>query len=133
LGLTGTTYQAINGAFLVVTFFCCRLVWGTYGSVNVFNDVLRAITTGYNESQLVDHKMARESDFPGSDDPSHQTTLYTTERHLPCWLGAVHLASNVVLGLLNFYLFLKMIQTIRKRFDRPLGTTRTPRTKDKVN
>lgn len=43
-------------------------------------------------------------------------------RYLPLWLGSAYLASNLVLNVLNYYWFSKMIQTIRKRFDPPWGT-----------
>ena len=41
---------------------------------------------------------------------------------LPVWVGAVYLASNVVLTALNVFWFGKMIQTVRARFEPPWGT-----------
>lgn len=47
---------------------------------------------------------------------------YAGARELPVWLALAYLASNIVLNVLNFYWFYKMIETLRKRFDPPLGT-----------
>lgn len=41
---------------------------------------------------------------------------------MPIWLAGCYLASNLTLNGLNWYWFGKMIETIRKRFDPPLGT-----------
>lgn len=121
LDLTGSNIQAINGAFLVSTFFCCRLIWGTYSSVAVFNDIYRGMQAGFTKPTVVEKltAFAREGDI---NDPLGQTTAFMGVRYLPVWLGAAYLASNLVLNALNFYWFSKMIQTIRKRFDPPWGT-----------
>ena len=42
--MTGSTIQFLNGIVLLLTFFSCRLVWGTYNSIVVFADVWRAYT-----------------------------------------------------------------------------------------
>lgn len=44
--MTGTTAQLINGIALITAFGCSRLVWGTYQSVRMFQDVWRAIQHG---------------------------------------------------------------------------------------
>lgn len=36
--------------------------------------------------------------------------------NIPTWLAITYLGSNVVLNSLNFYWFLKMIETVKKRF-----------------
>lgn len=121
LDLTGSSVQAINGAFLVATFFCCRLIWGTYSSIAVFLDVYRAISAGYTEPKIFEKltSYAREGDIT---DEQGQVTAFMGVRYLPLWLGSAYLASNLVLNMLNYYWFTKMIQTIRKRFDPPWGT-----------
>ena len=45
------------------------------------------------------------------------------------WLAFAYLASNLVLNGLNWFWFTKMIGTLRKRFDPPLGTRRAERPK----
>ena len=122
LDITGSIYQAINGALLTATFFGCRLVWGTYGSIAVFRDVYRATTTGYTTPQYFQDKMEHFPNFGDLNDPLGQTTAFMTVRYVPLWLGASYLVSNVALTVLNFFWFSKMIQTIRKRFDPPWGT-----------
>lgn len=45
-GRTGSTFQLINGIFLLLTFFCVRIVWGGYISYHFFHtlyDVRREI------------------------------------------------------------------------------------------
>lgn len=125
LNLTGSVYQAVNGAFLTATFFCCRIIWGNYSSYLVFHDVYRAITQGYTTPKYYMDKFA---EFPHHGDLSHpqgQTTAFMEVRYLPLWLGASYLASNITLNLLNFFWFSKMVQTIRTRFPPPFGTMGT--------
>lgn len=125
LNLTGSVYQAVNGAFLTSTFFGCRLVWGNYSSYLVFKDVYRAINEGYTTPKFF---MDRLQEFPHHgelDHPLGQTTAFMDARYLPLWLGASYLASNITLNLLNLFWFSKMIQTIRTRFPPPIGTKDT--------
>ena len=122
LGLTGSTFQAANGVLLTATFFGCRLVWGTHGSIAVGRDVYRAVTTGYTTPQYLGDKIAQSPSFGDMNDPIGQTTAFMKVRYLPLWLGASYLIVNLLLTLLNYYWFFQMIQAIRKRFDPPLGT-----------
>lgn len=45
LGMTGSNAQLINGITLIATFGGSRLVWGTYQSVKLYQDVWRALKT----------------------------------------------------------------------------------------
>ena len=47
---------------------------------------------------------------------------HTANKSFPLWLAALYAAANVTLNVLNVYWFGKMIETIRKRFDKPWGT-----------
>lgn len=87
--MTGSTPQFINGIVLISTFGASRLVWGTYQSVKMYQDVWLALST------------------PGEDLP------------VPSWLALAYLASTTLLSFLNLYWFARMIQTIRKRFEKP--------------
>lgn len=89
LGLTGSTPQLINGIILIGTFGASRLVWGTYQSVKMYQDVWLALNT------------------QGEGLP------------VPSWLALTYLASTTLLSFLNLYWFARMIQTIRKRFEKP--------------
>ncbi|KAI7213474.1 DUF887-domain-containing protein [Hortaea werneckii] len=122
LDLTGSIYQAVNGAFLTSTFFCCRIIWGLYNSYNVFFDMYTALQHGHGQrsSGILGEMQELESKVHVS--LFERGGLWYGEQYLPLWLAAVYLASNLVLNLLNLYWFSKMIQTIRKRFDPPLGT-----------
>ncbi|KAL8818822.1 MAG: hypothetical protein Q9191_007855, partial [Dirinaria sp. TL-2023a] len=104
LHMTGSRPQWYNGLVLLSSFFCCRLVWGSYQSIRVYTDVWSAL----------------HIDDPGvltrewvADDPTMQ---YAGDTTVPAWLSFVYLGSNIVLNTLNFYWFGKMIETIRKRF-----------------
>ncbi|KAL9535512.1 hypothetical protein SMMN14_00310 [Sphaerulina musiva] len=123
LGLTGSIYQAVNGGFLIVTFFACRLVWGAYGSWGVSQDIYRAIfSDSYITSDASSEKIAnslRQVSLMGAVIPD---TASPQDRRLPLWLGVSYLLSNLILTLLNMFWFSKMIETIRKRFDPPMGT-----------
>lgn len=43
LNLTGSTAQLVNGITLIATFGCSRLLWGTYQSVRMYQDVWLAL------------------------------------------------------------------------------------------
>lgn len=45
LGMTGSTAQLINGLVLVTTFGCSRVIWGTYQSVRMYQDIWEAFNT----------------------------------------------------------------------------------------
>lgn len=79
------------------------------------------MSEGYTEVRTFEKltAFAREGDL---SDPQGQTTAFMGVRYLPLWLGSAYLASNLVLNVLNYYWFGKMIQTIRTRFDPPWGT-----------
>lgn len=72
-----------------------------------------------------------------SDDPGVAGTgvedimAFAGARSLPEWLALSYLASNIVLNVLNYYWFGKMIETLRKRFEPPLGTKRVEKSEEK--
>ena len=127
LQLTGSIYQAINGAFLVGSFFGARLCWGIYSSVCVFRDVYWVIRDGHTgfaarvpSGQLA--TLSVQEMMAITQDPYGQTKAFNEEQYLPMWIPVVYLASNLVLNTLNIFWFEKMISTIRTRFDPPWGT-----------
>ncbi|KAJ4360617.1 uncharacterized protein N0V89_001183 [Didymosphaeria variabile] len=123
LKMTGSKVQLYNGIILLCTFFGCRLCWGTYQSVRVFYDVYRAITAG--EFVLQDPELGKLSNGTTVDPnaiPTSDIMRFAGERTVPLWLAACYLLSNLTLNGLNWFWFGKMIETIRKRFDPPLGT-----------
>lgn len=122
--MTGSKAQLYNGIVLLITFFSCRLVWGTYQSVRVYQDVWAALhhrptTAG------IDYNLINNSTAPGSAAaaagksavPVHDgVMLFAGDEFVPLWLAFTYLGSNIVLNTLNFYWFGKMIETVRKRF-----------------
>lgn len=130
LDLTGSVYQAVNGAFLTGTFFLCRICWGTYSSVRTFSDFYTAIAAGRSQRPL--GVMGEDKPLPGNQWQSgdvglyyrddEQATAFMGEAYLPLWLASSYFAANLVLNVLNIFWFTKMVQTIRKRFDPPWGT-----------
>lgn len=119
--------QAINGVFLVVTFFCCRIVWGLWSSYWVFSDAFHPITSGRTNfaaavpfGKVYTHTTSELLAL--SKAPEAQLAAFNREQYLPLWLPALYLASNFVLNSLNVFWFGKMIETIRTRFDPPFGT-----------
>jgi len=107
---------------LLVTFFSCRIVWGTYHSVRVFGDVYRAMTAG----PVVLHdpefgKLSANTTLANAGF-NHGVMRFADGQEVPFWLAAAYLLSNITLNGLNWFWFGKMISTLRKRFDPPFGT-----------
>jgi hypothetical protein len=130
LNMTGSKLQLYNGILLLATFFGCRLCWGSYQSVRVFSDVYNAIIAG--EFVLHDPELGKLSNGTTVDlgaIPISDIMQFAGDRTVPLWLAACYLLSNFTLNGLNWFWFGKMIETIRKRFDPPLGTKK-PEAKD---
>jgi hypothetical protein len=129
LNLTGSKIQWYNGILLLATFFSCRLAWGTYQSVHVYQDVWAA--------------MHLNTTLPGHVDVSNSTAPLFVPRNgelclgkescvaaqaevmrfagagtaaIPVWLAGLYLISNILLNTLNFFWFGRMIETVMKRF-----------------
>ncbi|ORY13057.1 TLC domain-domain-containing protein [Clohesyomyces aquaticus] len=132
LNMTGSNLQLYNGIMLLLTFFGCRLMWGSYHSARVFLDVYRALTTDHltlNDPGL--GKQNNVSAIPGSL-PDSEMMRFAGDRVVPIWLAGCYLASNITLNGLNWFWFGKMIETLRKRFDPPLGTRKAEKVKEEV-
>jgi hypothetical protein len=123
--MTGSRLQFFNGILLLLTFSSCRLGWGTYQSVQVFRDVYNAYHAGpvtfldpgvksFDNTTALDAGAADKIDM----------MRFAEGQTVPLWLAFAYLASNLVLNGLNWFWFGKMIETLRKRFDPPLGTRR---------
>lgn len=104
--MTGSRAQWYNGILLLLSFFSCRLLWGTYQSVRVYQDVWAGL-----------HHVNNGQGFDTELNP--EIMSFATGDKVPVWLAIVYLGSNVVLNTLNFYWFGKMIETVRGRFRDP--------------
>lgn len=126
LDMTGSRAQLYNGIVLLIMFFSCRLVWGTYQSVRVYQDVWAALHHTPAAAEI--HYDARNNVTAAALDaatcnsasPIHDEIMkFAGEEFIPLWLAFTYLGSNVVLNTLNFFWFGKMIETVRKRFQPP--------------
>ena len=128
--MTGSTVQLVNGIALLCTFFSCRLVWGTYQSFRVFADVYHIYTAGIVPQSDPELGKLSNDTLVGNAAFKNDLLRYSEGQSIPFWLIFAYLASNVILNGLNWFWFSKMIETIRKRFDPPLGTKKqTPEIK----
>ncbi|KAF1946068.1 DUF887-domain-containing protein [Clathrospora elynae] len=122
LNMTGSTIQLVNGIVLLVTFFSCRIVWGSYQTVRVFSDIYNAYTAGTVTLSDPAFGKLKNSTIVGNAAFKHDVLQFAEGQTIPLWLVAAYLTSNLVLSSLNWLWFGKMIATLRKRFDAPLGT-----------
>ena len=111
--MTGSRAQLYNGITLIVTFFGCRLVWGTYQTVLIYRDIWAAVQ---QPGAVVVSGNSTSSTTQPSHDPAFEVMRFAGSRTLPLWLTCTYLGSNTVLGCLNFYWFGKMIDAVKKRF-----------------
>ncbi|KAH0839042.1 hypothetical protein AYO21_04640 [Fonsecaea monophora] len=131
LNMTGSQLQWYNGMILLSVFFGCRLIWGTYQSLRVYQDVWHTMHLNTQSGPVLREIPASHSSiFVPRDgqlclgDKSciiaqsevMQFTGSQTES-VPVWLAGVYLTCNLVLNSLNFYWFGKMIEAVLKRFE----------------
>ena len=113
--MTGSRAQWYNGILLLGSFLCCRLLWGTYQSIRVYQDVWAGLHLD-TTARLAERAKGAVFEPLGEQD---EVMRYAADFALPKWLAATYLISNIVLNTLNFYWFGKMIETVRKRFRDP--------------
>lgn len=131
LNMTGSKLQWYNGMMLLAMFFSCRLLWGTYQSLRVYQDVWHTMHLNTTMPVFREvHDSPHSSIFAPRDGQlclgQESCVLAQSEvmkfagahtQAIPVWLAGVYLVSNLVLNSLNFYWFGKMIETVRKRFE----------------
>ena len=130
--MTGSRAQLYNGIMLLFVFFGCRLVWGTYQSVRVYQDVWAALhhtpaAASVHLDALASNNTAAALDAAAGNSaaPIHGDIMqFAGEEYVPLWLAFSYLGSNIILNTLNFYWFGKMIETVRKRFQPPKAERR---------
>lgn len=133
VNMTGSKLQWYNGMVLLVTFFCCRLVWGTYQSASVYYDVWQVMQmdlTGVlhqgSDIPVTSKNAANLFGVRGGElclgdarcvaAQSEVMRFVDEKSHVPLWIVVAYLVSNLTLNALNWYWFGKMIDTVRKRF-----------------
>ncbi|THC95372.1 hypothetical protein EYZ11_005140 [Aspergillus tanneri] len=142
LNMTGSNLQWYNGMMLLFTFFCCRLVWGTWQSVLVYRDMWYALKQTWASHTLPGAPIDISSQvFSVLDNTSHclddtcSSTTATAElsrfasytaNGVPTWLVLTYVTANLVLNSLNYFWFSKMVETVMKRFRVPPSSSAAP-------
>ncbi|KAI9877141.1 MAG: hypothetical protein M1830_004691 [Pleopsidium flavum] len=116
VNMTGSRAQLYNGILLLGSFFSCRLVWGTYQSIRVYQDVWAALQIP-GTPVPIDHGITSATEK--SVNANSEIMRFAGDKTVPIWLACTYLGSNIVLNTLNFYWFGKMIETVKKRFQPP--------------
>jgi hypothetical protein len=135
LNLTGSKLQWYNGIILLASFFSCRLAWGAYQSVHVYQDVwssmhLNTTVPGYLDASKMSNIpnnatplfvprngelcLGRESCVKAQAEVMRFAGAGTAA--VPVWLAGIYMVSNILLNALNFFWFSRMIETVMKRF-----------------
>lgn len=135
VNMTGGRAQWYNGMLLLFMFFSCRLVWGTWQSVVVYRDMWYALqqTRAASSSMLQQPVNINAHVFHPVRDGSMcldetcaranaEITRFAehTAAGVPTWLVVTYVTSNLILNFLNFYWFSKMVDTVLKRFRKPV-------------
>ncbi|KAK4197031.1 TLC domain-containing protein [Triangularia verruculosa] len=111
LNMTGSKPQLYNGITLLVVFFCCRLVWGTYQSAVVYVDMWKAVQRGPDAGYIA-------AAFEKSSGVDANVMHFAKDAGpVPLWLAGIYVASNLTLNSLNWYWYFKMISAVKKRFE----------------
>ncbi|EER37191.1 DUF887 domain-containing protein [Histoplasma capsulatum H143] len=117
VNMTGSKAQWYNGMMLLLVFFCCRLVWGTWQSFRVFIDIFTVYSGASGGSTRIPVNATNAEASKFADD--------SMAGSVPLWLVATYLSSNFTLNSLNFFWFWRMIETVMKRFRAPAPDTKT--------
>lgn len=102
--MTGSKLQLYNGMMLLFSFFTARLLFGTYSSICVLQDLWMASNNPVSFEKRVSVGMAH----------------VTQGTRVPSWILISYFLSNLTLNYLNFYWFYKMIAALRRRFEKPV-------------
>ncbi|KAH8695403.1 TLC domain-containing protein [Talaromyces proteolyticus] len=134
LKMTGSKLQWYNGMTLLVVFFSCRLVWGTWQSFVVYADMwhalkhyrssstspfLKGVETNAPIFEVRDGALCTNESCLQANAEIARFANYYIEEGLPQWLPMVYVAANLVLNFLNYYWFSQMIDAVMKRFREP--------------
>lgn len=114
--MTGSKLQLYNGIALLVTFFACRIVWGTYQSVMIYSDIYKALTLSRPDLMGANTMLESQKCEAGTNSSLSLGDSGNCYGDLPMWLVGVYLVGNTALSMLNFFWFSQMIKAVRKRF-----------------
>ncbi|KFZ03517.1 hypothetical protein V502_10882 [Pseudogymnoascus sp. VKM F-4520 (FW-2644)] len=100
MGLAGTRLQMVNGIVLMITFACCRLLWGSYMTFTFFGDVWTAIHAEKPSFTVYDY--------------SRSEPPIALEHRAPGWVAISFMFTHTVVMSLSIFWFSKMVATVRK-------------------
>lgn len=146
--MTGSNLQWYNGIMLLVVFFSCRLVWGTWQSLIVYGDMWYA----WKQSRSMTHSpfldgvstnapvfklgeggaLCVDDSCLRANAEISQFAHHFTDVSLPQWLPIAYVISNLILNSLNFYWFSQMIDAVLKRFRQQPAEKKEAAPKDTV-
>ncbi|KAI4193507.1 MAG: hypothetical protein LQ350_008283, partial [Teloschistes chrysophthalmus] len=107
LHMTGSRPQWYNGILLLASFFSCRLLWGTYQSLRVYQDCWAALHVSTNPPAVIvpiinSINNNNAASTLGKDAPSLLPTgipdlmrYNPSPTDIPTWLALTYLGSNV--------------------------------------
>ncbi|KAJ9316781.1 hypothetical protein DTO271D3_2914 [Paecilomyces variotii] len=131
VNMTGSKAQWYNGMTLLAVFFSCRIIWGTWQSVYVYQDMWMALKHTWSASKLLEPVNISATVFQERngtlcvDDTCARANAeiskfaHHTAAGVPQWLVITYVVSNLTLNALNYYWFSKMVETVLKRFRQP--------------
>jgi len=114
LNMTGSRAQFYNGIALLTVFCLCRLVWGVFQSVHIYQDLWKAAQHHSSSGGTASSGKLIPPDM--GPHPTFDEAYVYEDRTLPLWLVYSYIGSNTTLVILNFYWFGKMIKAVTKRF-----------------
>ena len=132
--MTGSRTQWYNGMLLLSVFFSCRLIWGTWQSAVVYQDMCAALQQKWSASAgplQEPVNINAQVFFPARDGSicidetcaraNAEIARFKdfTATGVPTWLVLTYITSNLVLNFLNYFWFFKMVETVFKRFRTP--------------
>ncbi|KAJ5818414.1 hypothetical protein N7474_004005 [Penicillium riverlandense] len=136
VNMTGSRAQWYNGMLLLLVFFSCRLVWGTWQSAIVYRDMWYAVQQTWSASSsplqqpvnvnahvfhpVRDGAMCLDETCARANAEITRFAEYTASG-VPTWLVLTYVGSNLILNFLNFFWFSKMVETVLKRFRKPVA------------
>jgi len=98
-GRAGSMLQVVNGIVLMVTFACCRLLWGAYMTFTFFGDVWTALHAPAPSHTLYHFSPAEPS--------------LALEHRAPWWVAVTFTLTHTVVMSLSAFWFSKMVATMR--------------------
>ncbi|KAL8945502.1 MAG: hypothetical protein Q9222_007945, partial [Ikaeria aurantiellina] len=92
--MTGSPAQWYNGVALLGSFFCCRLIWGTYQSLRVYQDCWAALHVAVPFFSSSSSSASTAAPLPRN---------VTAPTGIPALLSAATKAAGAEVNLMHYY------------------------------